>query len=269
MKKCIIFGNCHCSGVRKFLEFSDFYEKYELYQYANWELIKSDKMSIPIHQLQSADLIIYQPLSDVYNCYSTNKSNPNSFFNLLSETCNTISFPRIHNNAIFPMFYKQNSKKNIYGTINNLPDSIDKLIYMYDNNTLDFDFDNRMKQNYIISKDKEESSDIKIADFLYENVQKQKLFLTQDHPTSFVFNKITSDICNILDIEYNYDIGLQQEENITGLPDSVYNSITRQYPISRYSINHFDFKYIKEEDIEAHEFYKRNIIDYYIKNNKL
>ena len=268
MKKCIIFGNCHCSGVRKFLEFSDFYEKYELYQYANWELIQSEKMTISIHHLQSADLIIYQPLSDVYNCYSTNKNNPNSFFNLLSETCNTISFPRIHNNAIFPMFHKENSRKNIYGKINNLPYTVDELICMYDNNTIDFDFDNRMKQNYIISKEKEEYTDLKIVDFLYENIQKQKLFLTQDHPTSFVFNKITSEICNILDIEYNNELGLQQIENITCLQDSVYNSISMQYPISRYAINHFDFQYIKEEDIEAHEFYKTNIIDYYIKNNK-
>ena len=61
MKKCIIFGNCQCSGVKKFLEFSDFYEQYEIHQYANWELIQDNKMTIPIHHLQSADLVIYQP----------------------------------------------------------------------------------------------------------------------------------------------------------------------------------------------------------------
>ena len=51
---CIIFGNCQCSGVKKFLEYSNFYEKYTIHQYANWELIKDDKMLIPIQQLENA-----------------------------------------------------------------------------------------------------------------------------------------------------------------------------------------------------------------------
>lgn len=263
MKKCIIFGNCHCSGVKKFLEFSNFYEKYEIYQYANWELIQNDKMTIPIHQLQSADLIIYQPLSDVYNCYSTNKSNPNSFFNLIKETCNTISFPRIHNNGIFPLFHKQTSKQNIYGKINNLPNSLEELIYLYDNNLIDFDFTKRMNDNYDISKQKEFNCDIKIIDFIYNNIKHHKLFLTQDHPTSFIFNEVTNQICNILELDYNYELGLSQTENISGLPDSVYNSINQQYPISRYAINYFGFNYIQNEDITANNFYKNNIIDYY------
>jgi glutaredoxin-related protein len=80
MKKCILFGNCHCSGVKKFLEYSDFFQQYEVQQFANWELIKDEKnMVIPIHLIKDADLVIYQPLSDVYDCYSTNKQNPDSF----------------------------------------------------------------------------------------------------------------------------------------------------------------------------------------------
>lgn len=269
MKKCIIFGNCQCTGVKKFLEFSNFYDKYEIYQYANWELIQNNNMVISIHNIQTADLIIYQPLADIYNCYSTNKSNPNSFFNLLNENCNTISFPRIHNNSIFPLYHKQQSKIDIYGKINNLPNSIENLIYMYDNNILDFDFENRFKQNYSKSKVKETNTDIQIIDFIYDNIQKHKLFLTQDHPTSFIFNKLTSSISDILDLEYNYELGITQDENITQLQDSVYNSCEKQYPISRYSINHFGFNYIKDEDISADIFYKNNIIDYYSRNSHL
>ena len=269
MKTCIIFGNCQCSGIRKFLEFSNFYEEYQIYQYANWELIQNDTMTIPIHQLKNADLIIYQPLSDVYNCYSTNKSSPNSFFNLLSEDCNTISFPRIHNNAIFPVFHKHRPQTSLYGNIKNLPSSMNELLYMYDNNLLDFDFNNRMLHNYTISKEKEENCNIKIIDFMCDNIKKEKLFLTHEHPTSFVFNKITSDICNILELEYDYEKGLKQEENITGLPDSVYLNKNCQYPISRYSINHFGFEYIKTEDTIANTFYRNIIQDYFIKTKQV
>ena len=269
MKKCIIFGNCQCSGIKKFLGFSNFYEKYEIYQYANWELIQNDQMTIPIHNLKSADLIIYQPLSDVYNCYSTNKSNPKSFFNLIKDGCNTISFPRIHNNALFPLFHKQSSKQNIYGTINNLPNTLENLMHLYDNNLIDFNFTKRMNDNYEISKQKELNCDIKIIDFIYNNIKKHKIFLTQDHPTSFVFNEVTNQICNILDLDYNYELGLSQNENITELQDSVYNNINKQYPISRYAINHFGFDYIQNEDITADNFYRNNIIDYFIKSQKV
>jgi hypothetical protein len=218
---------------------------------------------MPIQHLQSADLIIYQPLSDVYNCYSTNKLNPNSFMNLIKDTCNTISFPRIHNNAIFPLVHKHKQKSTIYGKINNLPNTIEELIYLYDNNLIDFDFTKRMNDNYEISKQKEMDCDVKIIDFIYNNIQNQKLFLTQDHPTSFIFNNITKQICDILELNYKYELGLTQEENITDLQDSVYNSINKQYPISRYAIKHFGFNYIQQEDITANNFYKNNIIHYY------
>ena len=110
MKKiCIIFGNCQCSGVREFLKYSEFYSIYELHQFANWELIENNG-SLPINLLTNADLIIYQQLSDIHGCYSTNANNSNSFFKLLKPGCIKISFQRIHNNAIFPIFRKNEKK---------------------------------------------------------------------------------------------------------------------------------------------------------------
>jgi len=262
---CIIFGNCHCSGIKKFLEFSDFYDKYQLYQFANWEMIQNNDL-LPVKLLKKADLVIYQPLSDIYNCYSTNKNNINSFLNLLKPECKTISFPRIHNNSIFPIFHKANNKKIFYGKINNNFNNLNELIYLYDNNNLDFDFENRMKNNYEISLQKESECHIKIIDFIYNNINKHKLFLTQDHPTSFVFNEVTKQICEIIDLDYTTTTDI--DENITGLQDSVYNHPSCQYPISRYSINHFNFEYIKYENPYANNFYKNILIDFYHKNYK-
>ena len=109
-KSCIIFGNCQGGGVKKFLEFSNFYDIYNVKLYANWEMIKHNE-SIPIRYLQNADLVIYQPLSDVHNCYSTNKNNPESFFNVLKDTCNTIAFPIIHIMQYF--LYLESEKKEM------------------------------------------------------------------------------------------------------------------------------------------------------------
>jgi len=266
MKSCILFGNCHCSGVKKFLEYSNFFEKYEVRQFANWELIKDENnMAIPIHLIKNADLVIYQPLSDIHNCYSTNRENPDSFFSLLRDDCKTISFPRIHNNAVFPIFHKNNKKQIFYGRINNQIDSLQHLFNLYKNNLIDYNFDNRLAENYLVSRKKEENCDIEIADFIYRNISNEKLFLTQDHPTSFVFNELTRKICENMDLEYDYERAKLAPENITGLRDSVYHRPDHQYPISRYAIRHFGFRYIKDESPDADEFYARTSWDYYNK----
>jgi hypothetical protein len=220
-------------------------------------------MCIPLSIIESTDLIIYQPLSDVHNCYSTNKNNPDSFFNLLSEKCNTISFPRIHNNAIFPIFKKRFNGNELYGKINNKINDINHLEYLYDNDMLDYDFCNRLQQNYLINTDKEKNTEIKIIDYIYNNLHKHKIFLTQDHPTTFIFNKIASNICDLLDLDYNFEKTLNIDDNWANLPDSTHGIATNQYPISKYSIKYFNFEYIKEETNDAYNFYKNNTINYY------
>jgi hypothetical protein len=265
MQNCIFFGNCQCSAIYKFLEnFSNFKEFYNTSIYANWEMIKNND-SIPIQKLKEADLVIYQPLTDVNNCYSTNKNNPNSFFNVLKENCKLIAFPRIHNNALFPIFHKRDNTlgtNEFYGKVNNIVNNKTELLNLYENNEIDYNFPERMIVNYQKGNDKEDKCDIKIIDFIYNNIKKHKLFLTQDHPTSFIFNEVSRQICNILDIQYDYEKGKLVNENFANLPDSVYGRSSCQYPISRYSIHYFGFEYINEEDNDADEFYKNNTISY-------
>jgi len=263
MKLCVAFGNCQAGVLRKYLrDLSPFFEQYDYKTYANWELIKNNSMTIPINDLKRADLIIYQPLGDVHGCYSTNKKNPDSFMNLISADCKLISFPRLYNNAMWPLFHKNEKRDAMYGAIKNHIDSLDHLTYLYDNDLIDYDFTNRMAQNYMISKEKESETDIKIIDFIYDNMKKHKMFLTNDHPTSYVFNEVSRQICDILDIEYNFEKGTLFEENIWGLPDNVYNTIDKQYPISRYMIKHLGLEYVVDETTLTNNFYKSLTIDY-------
>jgi len=253
--KCILFGNCQCSGVKKFLEFSPFFSMYEVHQFKNWEMIQQEQ-HFPIQLLQEADLVIYQPLSDVHGCYSTDLNSPNSFFHLLKPECKTISFPRIHNNAIFPLFHKRYQKPIMYGYVNNNYSSLEELLHLYDTDQLVFDFDLRMKQNYDIGVKRDHDCDVKIIDFLYNNLNR-KLFLTQDHPTSFVFEEVTRQICTILQIPFHPQ---PVDENWTDLKDSVYGHPSCQYPISRYAIRHFHWD--MQETEEANTFYRNKLIAY-------
>jgi hypothetical protein len=260
-QKCIIFGNCQGHAIKVFLEkLTDFANIYDVTAYANWQLLKTPTyLSIPYDEIKNADLIIYQPLNDVHGCYSTNIKNSDSFLNLLKPECKCISFPRIHNNAIFPIFNKKQHNRMYYGYVLNKYDSKEQLLKLYDQNKLDFDFEKRMHNNYEIGKEKESECDIKMIDFIYSSIKTHKLFLTHDHPTSYVFSEITRQICNILDLEFDYEKSISLEENMMGLPDSVYNRSDKQYPISRYAIKYFDFKYIKNEHTDADLFY-RNIL---------
>jgi len=260
-KKCIIFGNCQGHTIKLFLEkLTNFTNIYDVTAYSNWQLLKEpNHISIPYDELKNADLIIYQPLNDVHGCYSTNIKNSNSFLHLLKPECKCISFPRIHNNALFPIFHKKQNNPAYYGYVLNKYDSQKQLLELYDQDKLDFDFDNRININYEISKEKESECDIKIIDFLYSSIKTHKLFLTQDHPTSYVFSEITRQICDILDLEFDYEKSISLDENIMGLPDSVYNRVDNQYPISRYAIKYFNFTYIQNEHVDADLFY-RNIL---------
>ena len=56
------------------------------------------------------------------------------------------------------------------------------------------------------------------------------------------------------------------DENITKLQDSTYDRISCQYPISRYSINYFNFEYINKEDDSANIFYRNHLLEYYNQN---
>ena len=254
-----------CGAIYKFLEnFTNFKELYDTSIYANWEIIVNNDI-IPIQKLKTADLVIYQPLSDVYNCYSTNKNNPNSFFNLLKKDCKLIAFPRIHNNSLFPIVHKKDitlKTNEFYGKINNIINNKTEAIYLYQNDQIDYNFTERHAVNYKKGIEKEENCDIKIIDFIYNNIKKHKLFLTQDHPTSFIFNEICRQICNILNINYDYEKAKLVSENYANLIDSVYRRSSCQYLISRYSIKYFGFEYINEEDKDADEFYKNNTLLY-------
>ena len=259
MKSCLLIGNCQMSGIQECLKHTDFFKEYEVSQYANWELLKSNER-IPLLHLKNADLVIYQPLSDVHGCHSTNLHNPDSFMHMLKEECLTISFPRIHNNSVFPIFHKNNKMKLMYGCIKNKIENETQLGDLYIHNRVDFGFEERMLQNHTISLEKEHDTDVKIADFIQSNLSKKKLFLTQDHPTSVVFQEVTRQICDTLEIDLP---DVEMEENKTGLQDSVYHRPDHQYPISRYAIQHFGFNYIDQEHPDADLFYAKNLCDYY------
>src|ERR1700744_526273 len=192
MKLALFIGNCQCGGIIHFLKKSiQFTNTYNVKQYANWEILLG-KENLPINEIKNADLLIYQPLTDIHGCYSTNSNNPNSFIHLLKTDAIKISFPRIHNNSLWPIFNKTDSKTVFYGAegieyYHNQKFKLNDILKIYDTGNFDFKFEERFNKNINISKSKEENTDIKVVDFIIKNLSNEQLFLTHDHPTGSLF----------------------------------------------------------------------------------
>jgi hypothetical protein len=262
-KSAVLVGNCQMGGLRECLKYTNFYDKYTAKQYANWEMIEQESAP-PIKELKTADLVIYQPLTDVHGCFSTNPKNPDNMLNNCKADAIVVSMPRMYNNSLWPIIQKH-AKKHIFFGCEKIPkdNSIREILDMYDAGILNFDFEERYKRNKSISLSKESETDIKVWDYIEDNITKKQLFLTDNHPTTDLFVHATRQVCDIIDIEFPKCI--LYEDNIAGLPDSTYGNPSCRYPYSTYSKQYFGFNWTASEDAG---FY-RNILAEYLNTRSL
>lgn len=275
-KQCIFFGNCQAAHISNILRiFADLDDEYDIECFSNYEMqdpsqptsYNSEKSQHFKRYVENADLIIYQPLGTKHGCYSTNKNDPNSFFSLVKPDAKLVSFPRLYTSVLWPLFHKRENVPIFCGSIKNLPNSLEECLYMYDNNLLEFNFEDRVKQDYLIAKQKDNECDVKIADYIYTNIHKKRLFITDNHPVAEVFIEVAKQITSILNRSFRYESALKMAityPKFLGMYDITYHREDSTYPISRYAINYFHFDYVKQEDSDADIFYRNILTHYYI-----
>jgi hypothetical protein len=66
------------------------------------------------------------------------------------------------------------------------------IMTLFDNNLLDFNFEERWTFSLNILKDSEKITDIKISDFIENNYKNIELFYTNNHPTNYIFLEIVN-----------------------------------------------------------------------------
>lgn len=261
MKHAVFIGNCQCSGLRAILEYTNFNEKYTVKQYANWQMIENHEAP-PIKDLAEADVVIYQPLSDVHGCFSTDPTNPHNMLHACKPDAQILSFPRLHNNSLWPIYKKHNQKQEYYGGDflayyeGQHIRTMDQFLYLFDQHIMDFRMKDRFQQNMAITQKKEESTTVKVHTFILSSIQTQRLFLTQDHPTTTIFHHCVSQLLDPLDIDYHSSFRVDElDRNLTGLQDSVYGNPSCMYPDSTYSI-------LYPDSTPNNDFYRRELIHY-------
>jgi len=246
MVNLVFYANCQDRGLNYFLQK---HIKFETKHISNFILIKN-KNKIPIDILKQADIFIYQPIDKKHGIYSTDTCVENNIMSYLSPNCKIISFPYIYNSSLWILI----PPATVDGYIGNYPDinkyinrepieklkvkgySLDEVLQMYSKELIDFDYENRFIKSIEILKKKEESCDVKIADFIEKNIRKHKLFFTQNHPTTCVFIHCVNQILSILGYNNKFD-EFAYPENICKLAED------GEWPHTSYDYKYWNFEY--------------------------
>lgn len=267
---CILYGNCQCRHLEYILNKSESFSKYfTTIYYANFEFINSKIIlnNDIINNLKNCSLFIYQPVSDKHDIYSTVNGIKNNIISYLNDKCFKVSFPYINNIAISTflyealeinlnnikinffkdeeylyknnlklyIFYKYFGFKHIIDLKNqNLSDN--EIINKFDNNLLDFNFNERF--NYTINRlqEYEKNTDIEISQYILDNYKNYELFFTNNHPTNYIFVYIANKIFEMISLEKII------------LSNNWQNLDIRQTLYDKYNCDFFKFTFINNID---------------------
>jgi hypothetical protein len=244
----VIYSNCQSKGIRFCLERTGFEAEYE--ELVNYTYIR-EKLDLPIEILKKADIFIYQPIDAKHGIYSTDSTIENSVCTYLPSHCKKISFPYIFNSAMWPFVPDEgasyindidkdtrNKKYRDVEPIQKLKDagySSDEIKEKFMNGEIDFEYQKRYDKCMSILKEKEKLCDVKVSDFIMENIHKFKMFLTQNHPSTQVYIHCTNQILKLLGSDISIENGTRYPSNMTNLPGD--------WPQSTYDTRFWQFNY--------------------------
>jgi hypothetical protein len=269
-KKVFIYGTCQSSAVMRFLrESKEFNEKYEVIeQVLSYEKISQniDFIEVPSHfwNLSHADVFFYQPVRDIYG-----KNATNYLKSFLQQSCVPISMPFIYNSCTYPLvpalkrdftdeWLKGQGDKLVLINREAIDVLIDKglssaeILSLYDNNELDFYFQQRISVARVITAEKEADLDIKVGDYIFENITGKRLFLYCSHPTTHVLLHAANQVLGKLGcdpIEDTFDL------DFCGL-----SSCGMPVPYPTASVSYFNFEFQSGKPPDGTDQFYRNLI---------
>ncbi len=282
--KIVIYSTCQGRGLETFLMLhKKFVSQYTFVQtILNYSFLHEKKIiienNVMLNNIKNADIFIYQPLDDIYGKNATNYVKT-----FLKETCIAISIPYVYNTSFWPLIvgikgdttddwsaldnYKHVIENtDILDNLIKLGHSKDTILNLYDNNEINFNYDIRHRVNMNILKNKEETIDIKMHDFINDNLKTKRLFLYHSHPTSSVFIHMANQILNILNLEpleEHSNIDLTNLQSGTVMPGI--SPALMAFPSS--AIRHFGFEFeTPQYEAIANNFFRHTILTYL--NNK-
>jgi len=262
IKNIVIYSNCQGNGISFFLK--KIFPNSTINIINNYDIIWKKK-KIDVTALQQADLFIFQPISETHGIYSTVPNTKNNIMSYLKTDCKTISFPYIYNDSLWVIippakidnYIGNYNKMNKY--VNTLPieklksegKTLDEVINLYNTNKINFNYKERYDNSIRILKMKEDMCDVIVSDYIEKNIMKEKLFFTQNHPTTNIFIHCVNQILSLLKINFTFK-SKDFNNNVIKLPG---NWIHTQYDVNYWNFN-FD---VKSEQYFGNHYYINHI----------
>jgi tetratricopeptide (TPR) repeat protein len=244
MKYITVFGNCQGKAISRFLKIGLPQNEYEVNYFVNNSALgKMKSVEEIIRDIKKSDILIYQPLGEMHGQLSEN-----NIKQIVRKETQLVSFVYVFNSGMYSLDYyyiDQNNPGIAYGEDRIIPllkeYDLNKVIQLYQNHLIDFDLINRFQICIAETQRRESQTDIRLSDFILDNYQKCKLFITNNHPTTKVFLEICSQIKQLTHIPFSYCSIDIENENLMDLP--IGNT-----PISPYDIRTHGYNFGYHQD---------------------
>jgi hypothetical protein len=259
-KNLVFYTNCQGGiGINKLLSNKI---KFKTINYIQTFSTIWNNQELPIDILNNADVFIYQPINNKYGKYSTDTNIEDNILKYLKQDCIKISFPYIYFSCLFPLYFANSAAQIDGGDSYDISKIVNRdiilelkkkytneeIILLYNSQEIDFNFKDNYENTIERIKDTEKNCNIIITNlFTLDNIKKQKLMHTNNHPTNYVLKYITNEVLKILQLP-TFDFEEFNTEILSELSYSIY------------SYNYYKFDWLKESDCNETIF--KNMLQY-------
>lgn len=258
LKKVLIYATCQGDMIKSVLNrIKHFTDQYQIVQCVhNYTLIRNnrDYMDAFSHLHTKCDVWVYQPLTSRYNFNATNH-----LMGYLKDSAKTISLTYVYNYSFWPLVpagaadmtddftvsnvEKIKNQEVIVDLLNNNV-SKDNILRAYEQNKINWRYQDRFHECRQIQINKEIETDIKVQDFIDYNFKKHRLFWYPSHPTHHIIFYMVNQILKKLDLA---PVETPPHQDIYDTSPNL------KLPYTTCASQTFDFEF--EPDDNAYDFY--------------
>ena len=231
--RIVVFGNCQASAIARMLGNglpSSGYQVEALSNNARTGGMKSEDEIITT--LKQADILIFQPLGENYGRLSAEWIRRN-----VTHADLLITYPYMFNSGMYSFSHAPKARDHDYGLIYGeeiifdllKKQDLSSILKNYEQGRIDFRLEKRFQQCISGLREREGSTDIKLADFILENYKSEKLFVTHNHPATKLLLEVCSQIKKASGLPLSLSWIDMENDNIGRLPEP-------NTPISPYDV---------------------------------
>jgi hypothetical protein len=244
MQSIVTYGNCQARGLAKLLRMCLPESEYSV------EFISNNPRTGPMKSVGEimstigrCNVLIYQPLRREHGKLSEDHIRQS----VIGQGTTTVSLPYIFNSGMYSLTHAALASGceygRIYGEESVIPlvekQTLGSVLRLYRDGQIDFGLPTRFSACIDELRRREQTTDIKLVDYIVGNYRQAKLFLTHNHPATSLFLWILLQIRDVTGLPLSLERIDAKDENLADLP-LPYGS-----PISPYdkAVHGFEFDY--------------------------